>query len=181
MLKRKFGNRSDWKRIVEKEYIHTSIHTKQFKGIVSLLHVQKVNTPLFVQYGNKDICIVADGYIWLQHFPENEHYSLTTMFNAEGEIVQWYIDICLKNGFDNDGPWMDDLFLDIIVLPTEEVFLKDEDEIEEALSKGIIDEFLYQLAWTETNKIQEMLKQDKFLLLNLAKTHKEYLLRLISS
>lgn len=181
MLKRKFGNRSDWKRVIEKEYIHTTIHTKQFTGIVSLLHMQKVETPLLVQYGNKDICIVADGYIWLQHFPENEHYSLTTMFNEKGEIVQWYIDICLKNGCDKDGPWMDDLFLDIIVLPSGEVILKDVDEIEEALSKGIINELLYQLAWKETKKIQEMLKQDKFPLLNLAKKHKEYLFMLISS
>lgn len=28
----------------------------------------------------------------------NQHHSVTTMFDDKGQIVQWYIDICLANG-----------------------------------------------------------------------------------
>jgi len=178
MLKRKFGNRPDWKRLLEKETIHTTFDAGDFKGAVSLVKMIKVTSPLFVQYGHRQICIAGEGYIWVQHFPTNEHYSLTTMFNAEGEIVQSYVDICLENGIENEVPWMDDLFLDIIILPTGEVIIKDEDELNEALSQGVIDEFLYQLAWNEKNKIVELIKQGDFHILNLVKIHKDYLLTL---
>lgn len=181
MLKRKFGNRSDWKRLLDKDVIHTTFDTEDFKGTVSLVKINKVTSPLNVQYEHKQICIAGDGYIWLQHFPTKEHYSLTTMFDAEGEIVQWYIDICLENGIENDVPWMDDLFLDIIIFPTGEVILKDVDELSEALSQGVIDERLYQLAWNEKNKIEGLIKQGKFNILNLARTHKDYLLTKMSS
>ena len=181
MLKRKYGNRANWKRLVEKEIIHTTIDTDDFKGTVSLIKMKKVTSPLYVQYGDNQICIAGEGYIWLQHFPANEHYSLTTMFNGEGKIVQWYIDICLKNGIENDVPWMDDLFLDIIILPTGEVIIKDVDELNEALAQGVIDEILYQLAWNEKNKIEALIKQGSFTILKLVKTHKDYLLTLQSS
>lgn len=36
------------------------------------------------------------------------------MFNANREIIQWYIDICHKNSIDDNIPYMDDLFLDLI-------------------------------------------------------------------
>lgn len=62
------------------------------------------------------------------------------MFDNKGNIVQWYIDICLKNGLDRNIPWLDDLFLDIILLPSEEVIQKDADELEEAYLNGIIEE-----------------------------------------
>lgn len=181
MLKRKFGDRADWKRLVEKETIHTTFDTDDFKGAVSLVKIKKVTSPLYVQYRHSEICIAGEGYIWLQHFPTNEHYSLTTMINAEGEIVQWYVDICLESGIENGVPWMDDLFLDIIILPTGEVIIKDVDELNEALSQGVIDEFLYQLAWSEKNKIELLITQGNFSILNLVKIHKDYLLTLKSS
>lgn len=118
MLKRRYGDRSEWKRLIDREYTQAFIDTDKFKGYGTLIKVNEVSEPLYVQYKEQQICIVNDGYVWMQHFPENEQHSLTTMFNSKGEVVQWYIDICARSGVENNIPWVDDLFIDIVVLPT---------------------------------------------------------------
>ncbi len=177
MLKRKYADRPEWKRVLNKEYVQTYLDTTEFKGYVTLLKIHKVSEPLSVRYDQKSLCIVDDGYSWLQHFPTEAHYSLTTMFDSKGEIVQWYIDICQKNGIENGIPYMDDLFLDIVVLPTGEVILKDADEIKEALSYGMIEKALYNLAWEEANSLIDLVNLKAFDLLKLSGIHKKILLR----
>ncbi|NIK12562.1 putative RNA-binding protein associated with RNAse of E/G family [Alkalibacillus almallahensis] len=113
--------------------------------------------------------------MWLQQFPLEKHHAVTTMFNANGEIVQWYIDICLGNGIENEVPFMDDLFLDIILLPSGEIIDKDADELEDALSKGIIDKNLYDLAWNETCAIKSLIRTGEFDLIKLSNSHKDFL------
>lgn len=175
MLKRKYGDRAGWKRVLNREFRQIFLDSDEFTGSITLLQIRKVTEPSFVQYGDTRVCIVDDGYCWLQHFPKDQHYSLTTMFNAKGEIVQWYIDICKEIGIENDRPWMDDLFLDIVVLPSGEIFLKDEDELEEALENGILDKDLYQLAWKEADHMEELIRSEQFPLLKLSKEHMKML------
>lgn len=176
LLKRKYGDRSTWKRVTKREYIQSFLDTEQFKGYVTLLQVQRVSEPLIVTYGEKNVCIVNDGYSWLQHFPSEERYSLTTMFDSNGDVVQWYIDICNSNGMENDIPWLDDLFLDIVVLPSGEIIQLDADELEEALAGGIIDNDLYDAACDEAERINSLINSNQFVLMNLAKEHREFLL-----
>ncbi|UQZ76999.1 hypothetical protein C2I17_21980 [Niallia circulans] len=83
------------------------------------------------------------------------------MFNAEGDIVQWYIDICLEIGIEKNVPWMDDLFLDIVMLPSNEIYLLDKDELENAYKENSITKHQYNLAWKEANGIIEQLKRDQ--------------------
>ncbi|GHH99458.1 hypothetical protein AM1BK_30010 [Neobacillus kokaensis] len=175
MLERKYGDRLEWKRVVKRKYAQSYLDTKDFRGYITLIHTIKVTEPLSVRYGENDICIVNDGYMWLQQFPLEKKHSVTTMFDANGNIVQWYIDICLENGLDRNIPWMDDLFLDIVLLPSEEVFLKDDDELEVAVVKGIIDKSLYNLAWDEANNLIKLIHNRNFELLNLSIEHKEIL------
>ncbi|WP_167262663.1 DUF402 domain-containing protein [Alkalibacillus almallahensis] len=175
MIKRKFGNRSEWKRIIKSKYSQSYLNTKEFKGYITLLNTIKVTESLSVNNGIKRVKIVDDGYMWLQQFPLEKHHAVTTMFNANGEIVQWYIDICLGNGIENEVPFMDDLFLDIILLPSGEIIDKDADELEDALSKGIIDKNLYDLAWNETCAIKSLIRTGEFDLIKLSNSHKDFL------
>lgn len=90
--------------MIKREFVQDYLDEDGFKGHVPLLQVTKVNASLFVQYEDESVCIVDDGYSWLQHFPEGAQHSVTTMFNAAGEVVQWYIDICYQNGIENGRP-----------------------------------------------------------------------------
>ncbi len=115
---------------------------------------------------------------WLQQFPIDKHHSVTTVFDEKGQIVQWYIDICYMNGVGEDNvPWMDDLFLDIIVMPSGEVIQKDSEELDEALFNGTIDKSLWDLARQEATMINSLIKDRKFTLLQLSEEHKDLLLR----
>ena len=55
MLKRKYGNRADWKRVNQRKYSQTHLNTKEFQGYITLLNTVKVNEPLITQYGEKEI------------------------------------------------------------------------------------------------------------------------------
>ncbi|GAB2546918.1 hypothetical protein [Gracilibacillus alcaliphilus] len=79
MLKRRYGDRSEWKRVTDREYVQSFFDTEGFNGYVTLLKVNKVSAPLHVQYGDEQVCIVDNGFMWIQHFPTNERHSLTTI------------------------------------------------------------------------------------------------------
>ncbi|MFC7687403.1 DUF402 domain-containing protein [Ureibacillus sp. GCM10028918] len=175
MFKRKYGNRSNWKRVLKSEYQQTFHQDKDFRGYITLLNIEEVLEPLVVKNAGKEVCIVNKGYSWLQHFPIGKNHSVTTMFDAEGEVVQWYIDICHEIGIENNIPWMDDLYLDIVVFPTGEIIILDEDELDEALANGVIHKSMYDLAYKEARKVMGLIQQDKFQLIHLAKEHKEIL------
>lgn len=179
MLKRRYGDRSDWKRISKRGYAQTYVQTEEFTGYITLLNLVQVIEPLWLKYDEKSVCIVDDGYMWLQHFPIGKNYSVTTMFDANGEVIQWYIDICNEIGIDQNVPWWDDLFLDIIVLPTGEIFQQDEDELEDAFIKGWIDQSMHNLAWNQANEITARIREGNFNLLNYSTAHKELLMTLL--
>ncbi|WP_252503814.1 DUF402 domain-containing protein [Sporosarcina sp. Marseille-Q4943] len=172
MLKRKFGSRYDWKRIVERGYVEKYISTSQFEGYITLLQIHNVTEPLYKNYRGRSVCIADKGYSWLQHFPDGKQFSVTTMFDSTGQIVQWYIDICRKNGYcSTNGPWMDDLFLDLIVLPSGEIIEKDIDELGAALDSQIITYDEFELAWTEFDRIKTMVAENSFELLEMTHEH----------
>ncbi|MFS1511588.1 DUF402 domain-containing protein [Chengkuizengella sp. SCS-71B] len=85
------------------------------------------------------------------------------------------IDICNRNGIENGVPWIEDLFIDIVVLPSGEVEQLDEDELKEAYQSGFIDKRLFDTAWNEANKINKLIQDDDFKLIKLAKNHKQIL------
>ena len=179
MHKRKYGERPDWSRISQKKYAQTFLETDEFKGYITLLQMLQLTEPLFVQYDKKEVCIANEGYFWLQQFPADKHHSVTTMFNEEGNIIQWYIDICLSNGCEDGKPWMDDLYLDIILFPTGDIFVKDADELESAYLEGIIDINLYELAWNEVQMIKSLIEKEQFALVNLSCLHRDMLMDML--
>ncbi|QTD42570.1 DUF402 domain-containing protein [Sporosarcina sp. Te-1] len=172
MLKRKFGSRYDWKRILRRGYAEKYFETADFEGYVTLLQMHEVKEPLVKVYGGTPVCIVDEGYSWLQHFPANQRYSVTTVFDASDQIVQWYIDICKVNGYcETNGPWMDDLFLDLIYLPSGRLIEKDADELEAAHSERIITSEEYSQAWDDFNKLKQAILKNQLRLLELTKVH----------
>ena len=179
MLKRKYGDRSDWKRVKKREYTQSYVERDEFTGYITLLNIVQATDPLWVKYDDKNVCIVDDGYMWLQHFPKGKHYSVTTMFDADGEVIQWYIDICNEIGIEHNIPWCDDLFLDIVILPTGEIFQLDEDELEQALINGWVDQSMYNLAWNQANEITASIMEGNFDLLHYSIMHKKLLTSLL--
>lgn len=177
-MKRKRADRGDgWKRISKHRFVLQASETEAFQGYVSLLYFDEVREPLWVPYAGQSICIVDDGYSWLQIFPQGARHAATVMFNAQGEAVQWYVDICKRAFIDEQGVlWYDDLYLDIIFLPGDKIELIDVDELDEALEQGVISDDEYNLAWNEASALLTQLKEERFPLVPLAEQYRVSLL-----
>jgi predicted RNA-binding protein associated with RNAse of E/G family len=175
-MKRKSAARLDWKRVLARRFVVQRIDSADYHGYVTLLRLDRVSTPLSVNFGQERVCIADHGYDWVQHFPDGEHFVLLSAFDKHGELVQWYIDIVESMGIDERGvPWYHDLYLDIVVAPNGETQLLDVDELDEALRQGKITSGQYNFAWQQASALLDALETDLFRLLWLCDIHHEQL------
>lgn len=108
--------------------------------------------------GTED-CILAPGHQWLQIYPNNKHYAITAMYDKKSKIVEWYFDVIKEAGVMNQIPYIDDLYLDVVLTKTHDIIILDEDELEEALKTQDITEEEYNLAQKMGREIVENLKK----------------------
>ncbi|TFB22856.1 DUF402 domain-containing protein [Filobacillus milosensis] len=173
MLKRKYADRRHWSRILENGYYQKYVKTSEYSGYITLFTMKSVQEKLTFTYGDEEVCVVDNGYAWMQHFPDDDFYSVTTSFNEMGEPVQFYFDICRGIGTEDGVPYLDDLFVDVVYLPSGKVIVLDEDELDEALEQQEIDEDHYQFAQTTTQQVIQKLEEGYIPEIDLAKEHKK--------
>lgn len=138
-MKRKRADRPGWRRVKRLGYQEKWVEALSFTGYAVRLTLDEVSDPAYMPVGGKLLCVGDRGYVYLQYFPHEKPYAVTKMLDELGNTVQWYIDICKGHGKDQNGHlWYDDLYLDIVVLPDDSVYLLDQDELDEALQKGMI-------------------------------------------
>jgi predicted RNA-binding protein associated with RNAse of E/G family len=180
-MKRTYADRPNWSRVIEKRFNLDYIDDGDFKGFLSIICIDKVREPLVLSVSNNRLCLIDDGYIWTQHFPIESKYALTTMFNKEQEVVQWYFDICNGNKINDIGiPYYDDLYLDVVVLPSGEIIMPDEDELNDAFKNNEISIEEYNLAYYEAEKLINSIKSGKTNLLKNTKAYLNHMLSLIN-
>jgi uncharacterized protein len=158
-MKRKFADRSDWARILEKEYRLVRCDLEHFRGWIAEFKMIRVREPLSVSSWGTSICIADAGFTWLHYLRDAANHVITAMYDSSGAIVQWYIDIVLEHGLDERGvPYFEDLYLDVVVGPDGRFEIKDADEIEVALKENVISQAQFDLAWLETNRLVGLLE-----------------------
>jgi uncharacterized protein len=167
-MKRKYADRSDWERILEKEYRLVRCDLESFQGWITEFKMILVREPFYVSSWDTTICVAEAGFVWLHYLRDQENHVITAMYDSKGAIVQWYIDIVLEHGLDERGvPYFDDLYLDVVVGPDGRFEIKDADEIEAALKAGTISRDQFDLAWRETNRLVGLLESGELNLCNL--------------
>lgn len=178
--KRKYCDHRGWQRIVSSSYEQLSVSDREFNGYLTLFVIDAVREPLCVPVCGQTVCIADSGFSWLQQIPLNTDHVVTTMFDANGQVVQWYIDIRSDMGLGEDHvPWFDDLYLDLVVSPNGKFELLDADELQDAFDNGVIDKVLYDRAWQEARHLQTLIEQNQLKLLTLANDHRHRLLRIM--
>ncbi|HXR66138.1 MAG TPA: DUF402 domain-containing protein [Ktedonobacteraceae bacterium] len=175
-MKTKSASRLDWPRVLARRFVVQRIDSPDYHGYVTLLRMDEVREPLYVNFGQERVCILDKGYDWVQHFPDGSPYVLLAAFDARGELVQWYIDVVGGTGVDEHGvPWYDDLYLDIVVSPMGETLLLDVDELDEALRLDKVTRTQYDFAWRQASVLLDAIEADLFPLLWLSDVHREQL------
>jgi len=175
-MKRKFSDRANWRRILRRSYSCLALDGDDYRGLVTFYRIHELREPLWKEYNGRRLCLANKGYLWMQHFPKGEHFVVTTMFDDKGRVVQWYIDICKNQGMtDQKVPWFDDLYLDIVVLPTGEVYLLDEDELEEAVKNGEVSKRDAEMARRTAERLLSMIRNGRFRYFTLSLRHRKQL------
>lgn len=162
-MKRKFGDRANWRRVTQRHFTSRYVDSGEFNGYITLYTIDALREPLWKTYGKHTFRIADKGYSWLQYYPAGEHFIVTAMFDDKNEIVEWYIDICKNQGVTDQGvPWFDDLYLDIVVLKNGEVFLLDQDELDDALTRRLITLRDYEMATQTAHELLQLIDAHAF-------------------
>jgi len=109
------------------------------EGYSALIRFLPGCRELVVEDGGERIQLSGDGYKWLMYLPMNEYFCLNAFYDPQGKILEWYFDISKGNFVDEAGmPCIDDIFLDLVILPDGRAVTLDADELQKALDKGEI-------------------------------------------
>lgn len=131
--------RSDWRRILARDYAFRLCESGGCREAESLLTIRQISAPLVVQNSAGSVKVVERGYRWVQIAREGAFVWLTAMFDDQGKLLQMYFDITAGNRFDApDNPTFRDMYLDVVMTPAGELQVLDQDELDEALAQGVI-------------------------------------------
>ncbi|MDE7261392.1 MAG: DUF402 domain-containing protein [Oscillospiraceae bacterium] len=131
--------RSDWQRILRREYVSRDCRMYGRRGKESLLVIREVTGPLVVHNAGEDVLIAEKDYAWVQIALEGLPFWLTAMYDAQERLIQIYFDITGGNRFDDpENPTFEDMYLDVVVNSRGELHVLDRDELDEALAEGVI-------------------------------------------
>ena len=173
-MKKKYADRATWTRVLKRRDNLSYVENEKFSGYISVIYIEKVKRPLVKVLHGEEVKLVDNGYTWVIFMPDNLMYSLTMMINDKNEIVQWYFDICKSYKISESGvPFFEDLYLDIVVLPSNKTILLDEDELSHAFKTGQISDEEYSEANRQADLLIKEIKNGTNTLLKFSKEYFE--------
>ena len=176
-VEKHYMSRKSWKRVIDRKYVVDSFNENGLIGKASLIHIKKVTSPSIKNMNRNNVVIANDNFFWLQIGLENKNYWITAMYDDNKRLIQYYIDITKRNHVSNeDDPYFEDLFLDVVFLE-DEVIVLDEDELEIALLEKKITKDDYELAYNMLGKIQENTDEFKVFLDRICNRFFDYLIK----
>ncbi len=110
---------------------------------ISVKKILDIDKPFILENG---LCIIDKNYYIVEVLPKKENYAMRVYFNEKKERLEYYFDISLGNGIDEESkiPYYDDLYTDIVMGAKEKIVkVLDEDELQEAFdtNKISVEEF----------------------------------------
>ena len=147
-MKRRYAN------IVGADYTQKRIDEEYFKGYVCNLKFKDISNPLIIKNEVREFCIKDNDYEWFEVYPDNANYAITIMFDDKLNLIEWYFDIAKEVGIENNIPYEDDLYLDMIIMPNGQKLVLDEEELIDALNKGEILQSDVDLAYQTLKQLE---------------------------
>ena len=151
-MKRRFAN---WVNKGKNKYLQKRIDEDYFKGYVCLAKIKNVEEPWIIHDDDFTGCILDEDYEWLEIYPDNAQYAITVMFDDKKNLVEWYFDTIKRSGIENDIPYIDDLYLDLVIRRNGNQIVLDEDELKEALETKDITKEDFEMAHKTVNELKE--------------------------
>lgn len=157
-LKKRYADRHVGRKANKSKQKVMSVKEKYFTGDIYFYNFIEVEDKIVIPNGK---CIMDNNYKWLEFYDYNSKVKLTVIYDENNKIIEWYFDIAREIGKEKDVPYEDDLYLDVVVTPTGEVILLDEDELKVALDRMEITKLEYENAYKEAENLMNRLKGRK--------------------
>ena len=156
-LKKKYANdvKDKFKDVEDLKQKIKSINEKDFIGDIYLNHFIKTKKPFVLCNGSY---LYDNNYKWLEFYDYNSRVRLTSIYDENNKIVEWYFDIARSIGKENNVPYEDDMYLDIVLRPDGSIVLLDEDEFEEAYKNKEMTNEEYEEAYKITKRLMDKLR-----------------------
>lgn len=155
-IRKKHLDRREWYADADRDFACAYHRDDHFHGAVGLITFTGLKKPDVVETPEGPLCIADNGYQWLELVPEDGHFAVTAMFHDD-VLFQQYIDITLRNEVAEDGNAVFfDLLLDVVVLQDGTPRIVDAEELEAALSGGIITREEYDLARRTADRVSDI-------------------------
>ena len=159
------------KKLISKTYLKgvnkykLDIYFNNEEYYISVKKIIDIEEPFILPTG---LCVIDNGYYIVEVIPKNENYAMRVFFNEKKERLEYYFDISLENGLDEESkiPYYDDLYTDITI-GKGKVTVLDEDELKEALNKNEISEKEFNLVNETRNLLIESIKNNNNKYMNL--------------
>ena len=136
------------------DYKIRSVNNSKFVGDVVYYKFDNINGKMIIPDGK---VILDEGYKWLEFYDYSSKIKLTAVYTAENENVEWYFDIARRIGKENELPFEDDLYLDVVVSDDGKISLIDEDDLEKAFNRFEVSKSDYDMAYFEARNLMNKL------------------------
>ena len=161
MQKHRDMRRTDWKRILKRDYLWDRCVYQGMEGIASLILIREITQPLIVRNGDHEVTIVDEEMSWLQVALHDQFVWVTAMFDQQDRLLQIYFDITDGNHLEPaENPTFEDLYLDIVMEPDGALYMLDRDELDEAFAAGLITAQQYQRTISEGEHLYQWLTEN---------------------
>lgn len=154
LLKREYLDYTSNKEIFDSEFKKIDLKDDSNFSAASLLEIKKVEKK---EWSNRkdeeDVVIQDNGYQWLTLFPKEENFVIIAIYNVKSELVQFTFNIGKKIQSKGKRPFLDDLYLDIILTSKNGVEFNGEDELENVYKAGNLKHQDYELARKTADKV----------------------------
>ena len=145
------------------------VTTKKLKGqdtYIVIKKIQEVDEPFI-----RNVTLIDNGYYIVEYTPLNRLYNARAFIDNELKTISYYFDISLGNGLENGRPYYDDLFLDIVygADTNNNIKVLDEDELLDALEKGIITKKEFELAHSVCAELAKEIMENRNAFVNMNK------------
>lgn len=166
-VKKKYVSSTYLKNVDEYEY--NFYEDKENNCYISIKKIISIKEPFCTPSSG---CLIDNNYTIVEIVPVNENYCIRAFVNNEKNVILYYFDITLRNGFDFNvnSPYYEDLFIDVI-LKNNTISVLDENELKEALEEEVITTKEFNLAQTVKSKLIESLEtnSNKYMKIDLKK------------
>ena len=121
--------------------------------------------PFILDNGLK---LIDNNYYIVEILPKYENYAIRVYLDEKKKVIEYYIDITNGSGVDLESkiPYYDDLYLDITIV-NNEIEVIDEDELEDAYQKSLIDIDIYNMAIKTKDRLLDEIKSNSNKYLNM--------------